>query len=41
MWAFKNLYINLNFDEEFDSFLNFATPQSISGPTNEAFSFYT
>jgi hypothetical protein len=24
-----------------DSFFNFATPQSISEPTNEAFSFYT
>jgi hypothetical protein len=35
MWVFKNLYINLNLDVEFDSFLNFATPQCINEPTNE------
>jgi hypothetical protein len=35
MWVFWNLYIDLNLDVEFDSFLNFATPQSINEPTNE------
>jgi len=34
------LYINLNLDGEFDSFLNFVTPQSISEPTNEVFFFF-
>ncbi len=35
MWVFKNLYIDLNLDVEFDSFLNFATSQSINEHTNE------
>jgi hypothetical protein len=33
----KTFTLNLNLDEEFDSFLNFATSQSISEPTNEVF----